>query len=243
MLQIKDKIILEVTVTNKYEFETHYGWLTQYRTIYAFEDAEGQAYVWNTTGYLYYSLGKVKDENGTREYGESVEKGDVITIKATVKDFTEYKGKPQVELQRVKCIDRKVRAPRWEEIKAAKEQAAKEKEQAQRNSLKGKDFIERMPYKQYKDHYADCETVENSFQRSERTGVCTIEVIIREGRLKPSGVRGEQFHRYAYLVKDADGKKIRTVYKAVCADNAEKRLRKEYPGMEYELDEIYLSGR
>ena len=63
----------------------------------------------------------------------------------------------------------------------------------------------------------------------------TIKVIIRKGRLKNSGVRGEKFSRYAFILEDG----TRRVFRAICYDNAEKRLRKEYPNMKFELEEIF----
>ena len=47
----------------------------------------------------------------------------------------------------------------------------------------------RMRYAQYKKHYADCKTVPGSYDKADRT----IEVLLPEGRVKPSGVRGEHF--------------------------------------------------
>lgn len=61
--------------------------------------------------------------------------------------------------------------------------------------------IIRMPYRQYKNAYADCQTVCDSYDSSSKT----IEVIVPEGRLKPSGVRGKRFRTIWILVgNDAD---------------------------------------
>ena len=50
--------------------------------------------------------------------------------------------------------------------------------------------IIRMKYKAYKEHYSDCETVYDSYDKGNKS----IEVIIPEGRMKNSGVRGKKFY-------------------------------------------------
>ena len=46
------------------------------------------------------------------------------------------------------------------------------------------DTIKRMRYSQYKEHYADCRTVPGTYDKINRS----IEVVIPDGRMKPSGV-------------------------------------------------------
>ena len=77
----------------------------------------------------------------------------------------------------------------------------------------------RMPYRQYKQHYADCETVPGSYDKIEKK----ITVIIPDGRMKPSGVRGERFHDYQLFWTNADGKSGYCIYRAVSKSNAMKR--------------------
>lgn len=75
-----------------------------------------------------------------------------------------------------------------------------------------------MKYSAYKQHYNDCETVRGSYDKNTKT----IEVIIPDGRMKASGVRGERFFTYElWFIKN--GKKYYTTYKAVCLDNAIKQ--------------------
>ena len=50
----------------------------------------------------------------------------------------------------------------------------------------------RMHYSQYKNHYSDCQTVPGSYDKVTKS----VEVILPEGRVKPSGVRGKRFHGY-----------------------------------------------
>lgn len=78
--------------------------------------------------------------------------------------------------------------------------------------------IVQMLYSQYKKHYADCRTVSGSYDSRWKT----IKVYVPEGRMKPSGVRGQ---RYGYfLCKATDGKRVFEItYKAITAENADKR--------------------
>ena len=86
----------------------------------------------------------------------------------------------------------------------------------------------------YKEHYADCELLAGSWNEQERT----VGVIVREGRLKNSGVRGRQFADYLFK----NGSRCRCVY-AVCEENAWKRIEKEFGSDEgWRLDKIIPSG-
>ena len=243
MAQIGDKITITATVKTKHEYQTHYAWVTQTHTIFVFEDADGQVYVWNTQSWFSIKTETLTSETGeTRDIYDSIERGDIVTIKGTIKEFGEYNGTPQTVLTRVKVIERTFRADRWEEIQAAKQAAREAKREAQLASLQGEDFIWEMPYAQYKEYYSDCETVTDSYRVSERGGCKLISVIIREGRLKGSGVRGKTFNRYAFRVNLNDKEWTWAVYKAVDFDHAEARVKKEYPDCSYELDKIYWSG-
>lgn len=84
------------------------------------------------------------------------------------------------------------------------------------------DHIERMHYKRYKQHFADCQTVPGSYNTTEKT----ISVILPEGRLKPSGVRGERFMGFQLWFCDQNGEEHYCTYRAVCMSNAEKQHRK-----------------
>ena len=77
-----------------------------------------------------------------------------------------------------------------------------------------------MPYRQYKQHYADCQTVKGSYNTYNKT----IKVIIPDGRMKKSGVRGERFHGYIlYFIDKKDNKVYRCSYRAVSKENAMKQ--------------------
>ena len=108
--------------------------------------------------------------------------------------------------------------------KSTKEEREEMEARKQRESLADGDMVWRMPYKQYKDHYSDCETIKGSYEFDERKG-SFIEVIIRAGRLKNSGVRGEHFSGYQFRTDD---EKL-VCYRAVSEENARKQMKKDFP--------------
>lgn len=80
---------------------------------------------------------------------------------------------------------------------------------------------ETMLYRRYKQHFADCETVVGSYDKERKT----IEVLLPEGRLKPSGVRGQTFKYMEFHgIENATGRTVRCTIKATCRQNAIKRL-------------------
>lgn len=216
------KVSLEVTLVNVYEFTdysfSYYG-TTNY--IYTMKDVEGNVLVWKTTKDYALPL----DEEGCRWH--PVSKGDQIRVTGKIKAHDEYKGTKQTVLTRCK----------FELVKAAftKEEIEEQERQAQLGSLSGNDFIwKKMPYKQYKEHYADCETLKGSFQYED--GAALIDVIIREGRLKNSGVRGMHFAGYQF--RTDEGKLV--CYRAVSPETARKQLVKEFPnGEDWELVQVF----
>ena len=103
-----------------------------------------------------------------------------------------------------------------------------------------------MPYKQYKEHYSDCETLAGTYKDKDDMGrriYATITVIIREGRLKNSGTRFQHYSGYQFT--NENGKYI--TYRAVSEENAKKRCEKENPNHTWECTKIYnyrrMSGR
>lgn len=238
------KIEKIVTMTTVYSYErAAFGYGTETAYIYGMVDEDGNEYVWKTTTWL---AEKIADDSKFPNYIDSkgkgykfsgINKGDIVQIRGGIKGVGEYNGKPQTELTRVKVVKRIFAAETYEEKQERIRKEKEEKAKAQIASLKGEDFIWEMPYKQFKEHYADCETVEGSYQGRDMTCgiyVPTIKVIIREGRLKASGVRGE--HYSGYELKNEDGKRV--VYRAVCEENAIKRAVKEYGG-NWECTKIY----
>ena len=83
--------------------------------------------------------------------------------------------------------------------------------------------VETMLYRRYKQHFSDCETVAGSYDKNHKT----IEVMLPEGRLKQSGVRGKSFKYMEFTGTEiATGRAVRCIIKATCRDNAIKRLPK-----------------
>lgn len=215
---------LEKEVKLVYETEYSRKAFSGYRdeTVHVYKLSDGDTmYVWKTTGFLKNET-VVGDEVET--YFPKV--GDILKIRATVKGVTEYKGKPQTEINRVKVVDVVLR---YKDAKYAE----------QMESIKGKDFIwYRMPYKQYKQHYSDCETVVDSYRVYDNRPA-TIDVIIREGRLKASGVRGQ--HYLLVLLENEDGQL--QSYQAMSEENALSRAEKELGGKWAVKDvQVYRKG-
>lgn len=91
-----------------------------------------------------------------------------------------------------------------------------------------------MLYSRYKKHYGDCKTVKDSYDEDSRTVI----VQVPDGRMKPSGVRGQKFNGY-YFEMEIDGKVYCITYRAVSYENALKRLLKEYNPVKFRLVKIY----
>lgn len=224
--EVGKRLNLTLTMVGSYEFQKSFGWQTQTITIYTMHDEAGNVFVWKTSGL---GLGiEGEDDRGDWTF-DSVRKGDTFDCKATVKEHSEYKGTEQTVLTRVKVS-------KIDHIETEEEKIAKRAE-AQRTSLGEGDFLWTMPYKQFKEHYSDCETVAGSYQCDRSTdGRATIQVIIRAGRLVPSGVRGKHYSGYEFLTDD--GK--RACYRAVSEENAKKQLLKDFPqGADWPCVKIY----
>lgn len=211
------RITITVTLTREHSYEVA-GYLHgryETRHIYTFTDADGRVYVWKTA-----TVAGIDTDGGF----DPARAGDVMTITATEAGVGEYRGVAHIVLQRVKVNGYLTRGESREEREARKAEA-------QRASLTGEDFIWRMPYRQYKDHYSDCETVAGSFigrDDPRSCGEASIAVIIREGRLKASGVRGRHYAGYEFSF-NSGGKQIRACYYAISEETAMRRLLKEYP--------------
>lgn len=88
----------------------------------------------------------------------------------------------------------------------------------------------RMHYSRYKKHYSDCETEKESYDKSTKT----IVVIIPNGRMKKSGVRGKSFYGYKFRFTTKEGT-FTVTYRAVCQENAVKNLIKDFKPLSYEV--------
>jgi len=94
--QVGRRIELELTHTGNYSWDSMYG--TQ--TLYFFEDSDGNAFVWKTTSGLSREV-PIEEGSSICSY-KSVEKGEIVKIRATIKGHDEYKGQKQTTLTRVK---------------------------------------------------------------------------------------------------------------------------------------------
>lgn len=198
-----------VTYKNTYSFMGYMynAYNTTNNYLHKFEDAEGQVLVWKTQKPM-----QIEKADGKMNV---INRGEVIRIKATIKGESEYKGQNQINLTRCSVLDILIKAPTKEEWEAQKAKELLE-------GLGEGDKVIRMPYRQYKQHYADCKTVPGSF---DERGY--IEVVILAGRMVNSGVRGRHF--YDFVVEFTDGSDV--TYKAVCEENAIRRAEKEFPGL------------
>lgn len=218
-----EKFTGTVKLVGDYMFDSNYGYRWQTNHIYKFADKYDNVYVWKTGNVLY-----KEDMNGDEIITTYINKGDIINIKASIKGESEYRGEHQTVLTRVTVTDIIERA-------LTKEEKEEIRKNEQLNSLGDNDFIWEMPYKQFKEHYSDCETLAGSFISGEYGGPALITVIIREGRLKNSGVRGKHF--YGFKLEDEDGRWY--VFRAVSEENAIRQAKRLYPSNEWTCTHVY----
>ena len=81
-----------------------------------------------------------------------------------------------------------------------------------------------MRYSNYKKHYADCKTVYGSYNENLKT----IIVLVPDGRMKNSGVRGEKFRTVWLMVGHDADHMFRQGFRAVCCENAIKQAKKYF---------------
>ena len=232
-----NRVTIKGILSGEYSFERpSFGYGMETVHIYKISAEDGTVYVWKTTSAMAMEIpyqGKIGCHNFEDRKGNPIDyllprKGDTVTITASIKGESEYKGEMQTEIQRVKVT----------EIIWKEEVKVESKEQDL--TLADGDEIRRMPYKQYKEHYSDCETVKGSFFRDEHTGDSFIKVIIRNGRMKASGVRGEHFSGYE-IEWFENGEKCVCSFRAVNEDNALKQARKAFPnGTDFNCRKVYF---
>lgn len=206
------RIEIRARLVCKYEFSNYYG----VTYLYKFEDEDGNILTWKTATIL--SLHGEKNDYPR--------KGDTVTFNATVKEHGAYKGEDQTVLSRVKALEIH-HGPTKDELDEAKKQE-------QVASLREGDQIVSMSYANYKEHYSDCETVAGSYDDKNGHARPWIDVIVRSGRMVPSGVRGKSF--YGWQLRNTETNKYMT-FRAVSLENAYKQLAKEVgdtSGWEYD---------
>lgn len=160
-----------VVFKNVVRVKTKYNYISRFNgndcVFYCFQDALDNSYIFNTSSPL-----EIADDE--------LDRGDEVLITGNIKSVGEYDGKPQTKLVKVQVIERLHREDRWEEIKEKRRLQELKEAEWQRSSVTKYDKIERMSYKKYKNEYADCETVKQSYDEYSRT----IEVIIRDFDLR-----------------------------------------------------------
>jgi len=82
---VGDKVELELTFKKVFWYDTQFGSMS----IYIFEDADGHQFKWNTSS----------------GFGTNLEEGDIVKIKGTIKEHSEYNGIKQTVLTRCKLVD------------------------------------------------------------------------------------------------------------------------------------------
>ncbi len=211
---VGEKLTLKATYLKSFSFSTYYG----ETNVHKFTDEQGNILVWKTSNFVEY----VKDG-----YCEFIPEGSIVEIKCSVKDHSEYKGEEQTVV--VRCKFNLI-----EKAKTKQEKLEKKKNN-QIDNLQDGDQIVTMSYKNYKEHYSDCETLAGSF--SAEYGKAEISVIVRAGRMVPSGVRGQHFHGYVLQNKET---KMKHCFRAVCEENAFKQAKNQgYNPSEWECVKIF----
>ena len=140
-----------------YGYNSGYEW----HYIYDMEGEDGKTYVWKTTKVM-----KIIHRNmdcSSRKSNEVFE-GDEIFLVGNFKCESEYKGRPQILINRVEVKERTFAAPSPEEIV-----------ESQIASIMPWDKKVIVPYWEYKQKYSDCETIKNSYDEFHKT----IAIIIR----------------------------------------------------------------
>ena len=93
--KVGDKIQIQVTLENIFFYNSMYGMVT----IYKFLDEDENILIWKTTS----NLERIVTVDGEKEC-ENIQKGEMIQIKATIKEHSEYNGSKQTLVNRVKVL-------------------------------------------------------------------------------------------------------------------------------------------
>lgn len=97
----KKRLDLTLTLVNDYEYvgQSYSYYDDGTRHIYTFRDEDGNCIVWKTSN----PLGMWQEgEEGRDEWVYADEMGDVVKMRATVKEHSEYKGTKQTVITRPK---------------------------------------------------------------------------------------------------------------------------------------------
>ena len=219
--EVGSKVTLTLNVARVAEYTMEFGWSVKKQFIYIMRDGEQNEFVWKTSTYP--GVDTIEDDGSVTT--DFVREHDTIEIKGTIKEYTTYKGKEQTVLTRCKVISIKERAKTKTEMDA-------EKASQQLASLIDEDFTWKMPYRQYKEHYSDCETLAGSFHYERQEAMIT--VIIRTGRLKASGTRGKFYS--IFELANEKGKHI--FVKAISWQTAWKQVKNIDNSCQWEMVDV-----
>lgn len=92
---VNDRVELDLMLINVSNFETYYG----DKYVYTFSDQNNNVYVWFTS--KAYIMHRCLEDSSRDEFAHM---GDVVHIKATVKDNTEFRGTKQTVLTRCRVL-------------------------------------------------------------------------------------------------------------------------------------------
>lgn len=92
---VNDRVDLNLIMLSEREFDSYYG--TKY--VYTLVDGSGNVYTWFTSNLLAY---RDKDNCDNDVFADP---GDMVHIKGTVKDHTEFRGTKQTVLTRCKVVN------------------------------------------------------------------------------------------------------------------------------------------
>lgn len=179
--------------------------------MYIFVDDSGRKFVWKTTG--------------RAEYADlaPIAVDDTMELDATVKEETVYRGENQTVLTRCRKF-RLVSRPAAVVETAEETETDEEKAEKQLASLSDGDIVMTLDYARYKKHYSDCERVAGSYRAyGKNNEIQLVDVIVRDGRLVKSGVRGKHYSLYCfYDIETESGKDL----VAISETTARRRLGK-----------------
>ena len=196
--KVGERLTFNAIVEKRLAFPSVYGY-----TYLNVMNVDGACLVWKGSA-------PIEGENGSEVVGAS------ITICGTIKAHNNYKGTCQTIINR--CKYSIVSVPEQPIDKA-------KREQFKRLESEPVEIWRKMPYRQYKEHYSDCETVVGSYLL--KNGNSYVDVIIPEGRLKASGTRGQRYSTYTFKFNNGKIFNIR----AVSIGNALKQMKKHFPNL------------
>lgn len=92
---VNDRVEIDLMLINVSSFETYYG----DKYVYTFSDQNNNVYVWFTS--KAYLMHRCLEDSSQDQFAHP---GDVVHIKATVKDNTEFRGTKQTVLTRCRVL-------------------------------------------------------------------------------------------------------------------------------------------